>query len=98
MPARREVLEARHGQLEKSRDRRPGCQRTREHRCRRNLRQAEELAEEASLGQKLVAKDVAHRYREAGVDGIILSERLAREAGFPADDGVSQALIEQAAE
>jgi hypothetical protein len=55
VPARREELEAWRGQLEKSRDRRLGCQRAREHRRRRNFRQAEELAEEASLGQKLMS-------------------------------------------
>jgi probable F420-dependent oxidoreductase len=44
------------------------------------------------------ARDVAKRYREAGMDGIILSEARAREAGFPADDAVSQALIEAAAD
>jgi alkanesulfonate monooxygenase SsuD/methylene tetrahydromethanopterin reductase-like flavin-dependent oxidoreductase (luciferase family) len=42
------------------------------------------------------AQDVAAQYREAGIDGIILSERLARDAGFPKDDGVSRALIEAA--
>lgn len=43
------------------------------------------------------ARDIGTRYREAGIDGIILSERRAREAGFPADDEVSRALIEAAA-
>lgn len=43
------------------------------------------------------ARDIGTRYREAGIDGIILSEARAREAGFPADDDVSRALIEAAA-
>jgi probable F420-dependent oxidoreductase len=42
------------------------------------------------------AQDIGARYREAGMDGIILSEARAREAGFPADDAVSHALIETA--
>lgn len=40
---------------------------------------------------------LAGSYRDAGVDGIVLSERLARDAGFPKDDAVSRALIEAAA-
>jgi probable F420-dependent oxidoreductase len=43
------------------------------------------------------AVKLARAYRDAGVDGIVLSERLAREAGFPGDDTVSRALIEAAA-
>ena len=43
------------------------------------------------------AREIGTRYREAGIDGVILSERRAREAGFPADDEVSLALIEAAA-
>jgi probable F420-dependent oxidoreductase len=43
------------------------------------------------------ARDIGTRYREAGMDGIILSEARAREAGFPGDDAVSHALIEAAA-
>ena len=43
------------------------------------------------------ALDIAQRYRLGGIDGIILSEARAREAGFPADDQVSRALIEAAA-
>jgi alkanesulfonate monooxygenase SsuD/methylene tetrahydromethanopterin reductase-like flavin-dependent oxidoreductase (luciferase family) len=43
------------------------------------------------------ARDIGTRYREAGIDGIILSEARARGAGFPADDAVSRALIEAAA-
>ena len=43
------------------------------------------------------ARDVAKRYREARVDGIILSERRAREPGFPPSDDISLALIEEAA-
>ena len=43
------------------------------------------------------ARDIAQRYRAAGIDGIILSEARAREAGFPADDQVSRALIKAAA-
>lgn len=43
------------------------------------------------------AKEIANSYREAGIDGIILSENLAREPGFPKDDNVSRALIETAA-
>lgn len=43
------------------------------------------------------AREVARSYREAAIDGIILSENRAREAGFPADDEVSRALIEEAA-
>jgi alkanesulfonate monooxygenase SsuD/methylene tetrahydromethanopterin reductase-like flavin-dependent oxidoreductase (luciferase family) len=44
------------------------------------------------------AREVARGYREAEIDGIILSERFAREPGFPKDDGVSRALIEAAAD
>ena len=43
------------------------------------------------------AREIARSYRDAGIDGIILSERLAREPGFPADDDISRALIEEAA-
>jgi len=43
------------------------------------------------------ARDIGKRHREAGIDGIILSEARAREAGFPADYDVSRALIEAAA-
>jgi len=43
------------------------------------------------------ARDIARRYREAGVDGIILSEARAREAGFPPDDEISRAVLEEAA-
>jgi probable F420-dependent oxidoreductase len=43
------------------------------------------------------AQAIARSYREAEVDGIILSERLARDPGFPADDDASLALIEEAA-
>lgn len=43
------------------------------------------------------ARDVARKYREAGIDGIILSERRARDAGFPQSDDVSRALIKEAA-
>lgn len=43
------------------------------------------------------ARELATQYREAGVDGIILSEALAREAGFPKDDAVSRVLIEASA-
>jgi probable F420-dependent oxidoreductase len=43
------------------------------------------------------AHNIGKRYREAGIDGIVLSERRAREAGFPAGDDVSRALIEAAA-
>ncbi|MEO8457014.1 MAG: TIGR03619 family F420-dependent LLM class oxidoreductase [Chloroflexota bacterium] len=42
------------------------------------------------------ARDIGARYRDAGIDGIILSEATARKAGFPADDEVSRALIEAA--
>lgn len=38
---------------------------------------------------------LAKSYRDAGIDGIILSERLAREPGFPPDE-VSAALLEAA--
>lgn len=43
------------------------------------------------------AKEIAKSYGEAGIDGIILSERLASESGFPKDDDVSRALINAAA-
>ncbi len=43
------------------------------------------------------AEEIGRSYREAGVDGVILSETTARSAGFPADDAVSQALIAAAA-
>ncbi len=43
------------------------------------------------------AKELATNYREAGISGIILSERVAKESGFPSDDAVSRALIEAAA-
>lgn len=43
------------------------------------------------------ARQLAHAYRDAGIDGIILSESRAREAGFPKDDDVSRALVEEAA-
>lgn len=43
------------------------------------------------------ALEIANSYRAARFDGIILSERLAREPGFPKDDDVSRALIEAAA-
>ena len=44
-----------------------------------------------------LARGIGKRYREAGMDGIILSESRAREAGFPSDDQVSRALIKAAA-
>lgn len=43
------------------------------------------------------AVELAKSYREAGVDGIVLSERVAKESGFPKEDAVSKALIEAAA-
>jgi alkanesulfonate monooxygenase SsuD/methylene tetrahydromethanopterin reductase-like flavin-dependent oxidoreductase (luciferase family) len=43
------------------------------------------------------AVELARTYRGLGLDGIILSERLARESGFPKEDAVSRALIEAAA-
>ncbi len=43
------------------------------------------------------AQRIGASYRDAGIDGIILSERRARDAGFPADDAASRALIETAA-
>jgi probable F420-dependent oxidoreductase len=43
------------------------------------------------------ARETARIYLDAGIDGIILSESRAREAGFPAADDVSRALIEAAA-
>jgi probable F420-dependent oxidoreductase len=44
-----------------------------------------------------LARNIGERYRVAGIDGIILSEARAREAGLPADDRVSRALIKAAA-
>jgi probable F420-dependent oxidoreductase len=43
------------------------------------------------------AREMAKKYLDAGIDGIILSESRARAAGFPQDDAVSRALIEAAA-
>jgi alkanesulfonate monooxygenase SsuD/methylene tetrahydromethanopterin reductase-like flavin-dependent oxidoreductase (luciferase family) len=43
------------------------------------------------------AREIAKSYRDAGIDGIILSERFARDPGFPKDDDVSRLLIEAAA-
>jgi probable F420-dependent oxidoreductase len=43
------------------------------------------------------AVEVGTGYREAGLTGIVLSERLAREPGFPKDDAVSRALLKSAA-
>lgn len=43
------------------------------------------------------AQDIGTRYRDAGMDGIILSEARARAAGFPMEDDVSRALIAAAA-
>jgi alkanesulfonate monooxygenase SsuD/methylene tetrahydromethanopterin reductase-like flavin-dependent oxidoreductase (luciferase family) len=43
------------------------------------------------------ARETARSYKAAGLTGIILSERVAAEAGFPKDDDVSRALIEEAA-
>lgn len=43
------------------------------------------------------AREVAASYKASGIDGIILSEARAREAGFPQDDAVSRLLIEAAA-
>jgi hypothetical protein len=41
------------------------------------------------------ARQMAKSYRDAGIDGIILSERLARENAFPAHD-VAAVLLEAA--
>lgn len=43
------------------------------------------------------ARAMGRSYREAGIDGIILSETLARQPGFPRDDAVSRTLVEAAA-
>jgi probable F420-dependent oxidoreductase len=50
-----------------------------------------EPPQSVDAGRELVAS-----YREAGADGLILAEPLGRSDGFPVDDAISHASIEEA--
>lgn len=42
-------------------------------------------------------RELVRSYRDAGVDGLVLAEPMGKSNGFPADDAVSRAVLEEAA-